>query len=129
LAAPLSPCIELVGREPAAPRLTGTIRITCEPGGPAKFVIRLDQIRAEGDGSRKEPTRVVEHLSVQVHQPKIEVRVECRLPVIVQLNRAREGLDPLAPDALLETHLAGADPGGRILGITLQNSAAPQQRG
>src|SRR5438874_3709273 len=62
----------------------------------------LDEIRSERDGFLEERLRVLEHVALEVHQSKIEVRVQRCLLVVVETDRARQMLDRLVPNLLLE---------------------------
>src|SRR5690606_7423290 len=51
LGGPLSPCIELVSRESAPPRLTCPFPSPRLPGGTTELVVRLHQIRTDRDSA------------------------------------------------------------------------------
>src|SRR5215217_1884345 len=72
--AALPPWIELVRLRPLAPRVTGASGVTSEPSSPAELVVRLHEIRPQGNGLLEEYLRVVEHLALEVEQSEVVVR-------------------------------------------------------
>src|SRR3954467_5216980 len=81
LGATLSPRVELVRREPVAPRLHRFLALAVEPVGAPELVVRFDQVRSEHERLLKEGLRVLEHVTLEIHQAEIEVRVQRRLAV------------------------------------------------
>src|SRR4051812_32290608 len=77
--APLAPWIELVLREPALPCVDGLGVLPIEPQRAPQLVICLDQIWAERDRLLEERLRILEHVTLEIHETQIEVRIERRL--------------------------------------------------
>ena len=127
LRAALAPRIELV-RRARLPRLDRLVALAVEPVRAPELVVRLDQIRAERERLLEEGLRVLEHVPLEVHQSKIEVRVQRRLLVVVEPNRPREVLDRLAEDALLQADVPDVDARQRVLRLPHQHLLEVHQR-
>src|SRR3972149_6132630 len=59
LRAALSPWVELVGREPLAPRVHRLVALLVEPVRAPQLVVRLQQVRPERQRLEKEVLRVL----------------------------------------------------------------------
>src|SRR5690349_13610813 len=92
LGAALSPWIELVRREAVLPRFRCLVALPVETERSPQLEVRLDQPGAERDRLPEERLCILEHVALEVHQAKIEVRVQRSLLVVVEANRARQVL-------------------------------------
>src|SRR2546427_1712697 len=113
----LAPGVELVRLESLFPRLLRPILIARKPVGASQLVVGLDQVRAQLEGLLEKRLRVLEHLALQVDEPKVEVGVQRRLLVVVEADRLRKVLDGFAEDALLEADVPDVDAGEGVGGL------------
>jgi hypothetical protein len=100
---------------------------TGKPHGAPQLIPRLQQVRPELDRLAKERLRVVEHFTLVVHLPQVQVRVQRRFGILVQADRARKMLDGFTVNLLAQAHVADVRASERIPRIAHQHIVKRQE--